>query len=213
MDHSRRLALALHTRGLINIQYVIYESEIFVIEVSPRSSRTVPYISKVTGVPMVDLATRAMLGDKLADVGFQHGAVQNAAYVAVKVPIFSFEKLADVDILLDPEMKSTGRCSASAKRGKKASLQRPRCRGVQYEAARRLARHRAGSGQSGDDRCGAKVCRSRLHAVRHEGTAAVLRQAQMKVIEVGKLHETDGENILDLIEREDRLYPLHLVQR
>jgi carbamoyl-phosphate synthase large subunit len=87
---------------------VIYENEIFVIEVNPRSSRTVPYISKVTGVPMVDLATRAMLGDKLGDMGFGTGLYKTPPYVAVKVPVFSFEKLADVDILLDPEMKSTG---------------------------------------------------------------------------------------------------------
>ena len=108
IDHSRRLALALKTQGLINIQYVIFENEIYVIEVNPRSSRTVPYISKVTGVPMVDLATRAMLGEKLGDMGFGTGLYKTPPYVAVKVPVFSFEKLADVDYLLDPEMKSTG---------------------------------------------------------------------------------------------------------
>ena len=87
---------------------MIHHNEIFVIEVNPRSSRTVPYISKVTGVPMVDLATRAMLGEKLADMGYGSGLYRIPPYVAVKVPVFSFEKLLDVDTQLGPEMKSTG---------------------------------------------------------------------------------------------------------
>ena len=105
---SKQLAVDLNTRGLINIQYIIYDNDLYVIEVNPRSSRTVPYITKVTGVPMVDLATRAMLGEKLADMGFGTGLYPNSPYVAVKVPIFSFEKLTDVDNHLGPEMKSTG---------------------------------------------------------------------------------------------------------
>ncbi len=105
---SKQLAVDLNTRGLINIQYLIYDNDLYVIEVNPRSSRTVPYITKVTGVPMVDLATRAMLGEKLKDMGFGTGLYPNSPYVAVKVPIFSFEKLTDVDNHLGPEMKSTG---------------------------------------------------------------------------------------------------------
>ena len=105
---SKQLAVDLNTRGLINIQYLIYDNDLYVIEVNPRSSRTVPYITKVTGVPMVDLATRAMLGEKLADMGYGTGLYPNSPYVAVKVPIFSFEKLVDVDNHLGPEMKSTG---------------------------------------------------------------------------------------------------------
>ncbi len=108
VDYTKKLALALKTRGLINIQYVIHRNEIYVIEVNPRSSRTVPYISKVTGVPMVDLATRAMLGEKLSSMGFGTGLYRTPPYVAVKVPVFSFEKLIDVDTHLGPEMKSTG---------------------------------------------------------------------------------------------------------
>ncbi|MBC8530486.1 carbamoyl-phosphate synthase large subunit [Gehongia tenuis] len=108
VDSSRKLALGLRTRGLINIQYVIHGGEIYVIEVNPRSSRTIPYISKVTGVPMVDLATRCMLGEKLRDMGYGTGLYPSVPYVAVKVPIFSFEKLIDVDTHLGPEMKSTG---------------------------------------------------------------------------------------------------------
>jgi len=108
IEYTRKLALSLKTQGLINIQYVIHEGKIYVIEVNPRSSRTIPYISKVTGVPMVDLATRCMLGERLSDMGFGTGLYKTPPYIAVKVPVFSFEKLIDVDTHLGPEMKSTG---------------------------------------------------------------------------------------------------------
>ena len=107
-DVSEKLALALKTRGLVNIQYLIYEGELYVIEVNPRASRTVPYISKVTNVPMVDIASKVMLGAKLADLGYGVGLYRTPPYYAVKVPVFSFEKLSDVNALLGPEMKSTG---------------------------------------------------------------------------------------------------------
>ena len=108
ISHSKKLAVALKTKGLVNIQYVIYDNEVYVIEVNPRSSRTIPYISKVAGVPMVDLATRCMLGEKLADMGYGTGLYRRPEYMCVKVPVFSFEKLIDVDVQLGPEMKSTG---------------------------------------------------------------------------------------------------------
>ncbi|MGN1119930.1 MAG: carbamoyl-phosphate synthase large subunit, partial [Oscillospiraceae bacterium] len=115
IDYTEKLAKALHVVGLVNIQYVVYNHEVFVIEVNPRSSRTVPYISKVTGVPMVDLATKIILGKKLKDMGYKSGLYPAADYVAVKVPVFSFEKLHDVDNQLGPEMKSTGECLGIAK--------------------------------------------------------------------------------------------------
>ncbi len=108
VDYTKKLARALHVVGLVNIQFVLYEDEVYVIEVNPRSSRTVPYISKVTNVPMVDLATRCVLGEKLKDMGCGTGLHPEGEYVAVKVPVFSFEKLHDVDASLGPEMKSTG---------------------------------------------------------------------------------------------------------
>ncbi|MBE6995341.1 MAG: diaminopimelate epimerase, partial [Ruminococcaceae bacterium] len=107
-DCSEKLALALGTKGLINIQYLIYEGELYVIEVNPRASRTVPYISKVTGVPMVDLATRVMIGQPLAEMGYGTGLYKEPPYVAVKVPVFSFQKITDANAALSPEMKSTG---------------------------------------------------------------------------------------------------------
>ncbi|MCI8648914.1 MAG: carbamoyl-phosphate synthase large subunit [Anaerotruncus sp.] len=108
IDYTGRLARALKVVGLVNIQYVIYNEMVYVIEVNPRSSRTVPYISKVTGVPMVDIATKVMLGHKLCEMGYGSGLYPEGDYVAVKVPVFSFEKLHDVDTALGPEMKSTG---------------------------------------------------------------------------------------------------------
>ena len=104
------LSKALGVVGLVNIQFVIYDDTVYVIEVNPRSSRTIPYISKVTGVPIIDLATKVMLGGKLRDLGYGTGIYKEADYYAVKMPVFSFEKLTDVDTGLGPEMKSTGEC-------------------------------------------------------------------------------------------------------
>lgn len=108
VEISTKLALSLKTKGLINIQYLIYQNQLYVIEVNPRASRTIPYISKVTGVPMVELATKIMAGAKLKRLGFGTGLYPASPYVAVKVPVFSFEKLNDVNSQLGPEMKSTG---------------------------------------------------------------------------------------------------------
>lgn len=107
--------MELHVIGLVNIQYVVYNDEVYVIEVNPRSSRTVPYISKVTGVPMVDIATKIMLGESLREQGYTSGLYKEADFIAVKVPVFSFEKLHDVDTALGPEMKSTGECLGIAR--------------------------------------------------------------------------------------------------
>lgn len=121
-DYTYKLAKALKILGLMNIQFVIYNDNVYVIEVNPRSSRTVPYISKVTGVPMVDLATRCIMGEKLKDLGFGTGLYPEGEYVAVKVPVFSFEKLHDVDTHLGPEMKSTGEVLGISKSFKEALL-------------------------------------------------------------------------------------------
>ncbi len=200
IDYSRNLALELKTQGLVNIQYVIHNGEIYVIEVNPRSSRTIPYISKVTGVPMVDLATRAMLGEKLKDMGFGTGLYKTPPYVAVKVPVFSFEKLTDVDVQLGPEMKSTGEVLGIGK-----SLAEALYKGLVaagYKMMRQggvlitvrdtdkpeiveIARKYAGLGFS-------------LYAT--SGTAKCLEQAGLQVTSVKKLHEQDHDNIQTLLE-------------
>ncbi|MEW6725348.1 MAG: carbamoyl-phosphate synthase large subunit [Bacillota bacterium] len=108
VEYTVRLARALNVKGLVNIQYVLHNGGLYVLEVNPRSSRTVPYLSKITGVPMVNLATRVILGTKLTDLGFKTGLVKETPLIGVKAPVFSFAKLLDVDVALGPEMKSTG---------------------------------------------------------------------------------------------------------
>lgn len=114
-EYTRRLAKALHVKGLINIQFIAVGEEIYVIEVNPRSSRTVPYISKVTGIPIVDLATEVILGKKIRDLGYEPGLQPEAGYYAIKMPVFSFEKIRGAEISLGPEMKSTGECLGISK--------------------------------------------------------------------------------------------------
>ena len=109
-EYTRRLAKSLHVIGLINIQFIVSNDEVYVIEVNPRSSRTVPYISKVTGIPIVPLATKVILGAKIRELGYTPGLQKEADYFAIKMPVFSFEKIRDADISLGPEMKSTGEC-------------------------------------------------------------------------------------------------------
>jgi len=122
IDYTEKLAKALHIIGIVNIQYVLFNNEIYVIEVNPRSSRTVPYISKVTGIPLIKMATRIMMGKKLTDFPYGTGLFRERDFVAVKVPVFSFEKLHDVDTGLGPEMKSTGEVLGIAKNFHEAVL-------------------------------------------------------------------------------------------
>ena len=114
-EYTRRLAKALHVKGLINIQFIAVGEEVYVIEVNPRSSRTVPYISKVTGIPIVDLATEVIIGKTIKELGYEPGLQKEAGYVAIKMPVFSFEKIRGAEISLGPEMKSTGECLGIAK--------------------------------------------------------------------------------------------------
>ena len=114
-EYTRRLARSLHVLGMINIQFIVYKEQVYVIEVNPRSSRTVPYISKVTGIPIVPLATQVILGHKIRELGYEPGLQPNADYIAIKMPVFSFEKIRGADISLGPEMKSTGECLGIAR--------------------------------------------------------------------------------------------------
>lgn len=120
VDYTAKLAKSLHVVGLINIQFIVYGEEVYVIEVNPRSSRTVPYISKVTGIPIVKLASRVILGEKIREMGYSPGLAEKSAYIAIKMPVFSFEKLRGAEISLGPEMKSTGECLGIAKTFKEA---------------------------------------------------------------------------------------------
>ncbi len=199
VDCSRRLAVSLNTRGLVNIQYLIYEDELYVIEVNPRSSRTIPYISKVTGVPMVDLATRTMLGEKLADLGYGTGLYRSSPYVAVKVPVFSFEKLTNVDTNLGPEMKSTGEVLGVANtldealfKGLIAAGYRLRKKGGVFITVRDTDKKEIGDVAKKFADMGFK-----LYATK--GTAEVLEAENLDVTLVEKIHESDS-NPLTLLD-------------
>ena len=200
IDYTAQMAKALHTKGLINVQYVIYEGGIYVIEVNPRSSRTVPYISKVTGVPMVELATRVMCGEKLRELGYGTGLYPQPPYWAVKVPVFSFEKLTDVDVQLGPEMKSTGEVLGIA-----GTLEEALYKGLVaagYEMKKRggvlvTVRDTDKAETVGVVRQFADLGFT-LYAT--AGTAAILREQGMAVTPVHKIHQSPDNNTMTLLE-------------
>ena len=199
VDQTRRMALAMKTKGLVNIQYIIYEDDIYVIEVNPRASRTVPYISKVTGVPMVDLATRAMLGERLADMGYGTGLYPPAPYVAVKVPVFSFEKLHGVDTHLGPEMKSTGEVLGVGKTLEEAMFKGLTAAGYKLERGGGvLLTVRDGDKQEVVD-VAKKYAQLGFHLYATRGTARALSRAGLQAVVVHKLHESE-ESITALLE-------------
>ena len=200
ISQSRELALALGTKGLVNIQYLIYNNDLYIIEVNPRSSRTVPYISKVSGVPMVELAVRAMLGEKLHDMGYGTGLYRLPPYFAVKVPVFSFEKLMDVDTHLGPEMKSTGEVLGIAATREEAIFKgliaagysMKRSGGVLF-SVRKTDRYELPDLARKFYDMGFK-----LYAT--EGNAETLRDFGMDVEVVNKIHENPDDNLLTLLD-------------
>ena len=200
VKQSVDLALALGTKGLVNIQYLIYENDLYIIEANPRSSRTVPYISKVSGIPMIDLATRAMLGEKVSEMGYGTGLYRKPNYFAVKVPVFSFEKLMDVDTHLGPEMKSTGevlgiastRNEAVFKGMAAAGWKSLKTGGVLFSVRQSdlpelpsLARKFYDLG-------------FKLYAT--SGNAATIERSGMEVEYVAKVHENYNDNVMTLLE-------------
>jgi len=200
IESTKNLALSLKTIGLVNIQYLIYNNELYVIEVNPRSSRTIPYISKVTGIPMVDLATRAMLGEKLKDMGYGTGLYPSSPYVAVKVPVFSFEKLANVDNHLGPEMKSTGEVLGIANTREEAIYKgllscgyNMKSRGGVFITVRD-----SDKGEIADIAKKYSDLGFKLYATL--GTAQILRKNDLEVEVVSKIHENSDSNTITLIE-------------
>ena len=206
-EYTRKLALALGTKGLVNIQYVIHDGEIYVIEVNPRSSRTIPYLSKVTGVPMVDLAVRAMLGGRLSEMGYGTGIYPAPPCVAVKVPVFSFEKLADVDTHLGPEMKSTGEVLGMGRTLREALFKGLTAAG--YHMARGDAQNAAGNGvlitvRNSDKQeiLGVAEQFERLGFTLYAtaGTASTLNRNMIPANTVCKISEASENNALTLLE-------------
>ena len=199
VDFSRKLALALGVKGLVNIQYVIHEGKIYVIEANPRSSRTIPYISKVTGIPLVDLAVRAMLGERLRDMGYGTGLAAPAAYHAVKVPVFSFEKLGGVDTQLGPEMKSTGEVLGIAPTMEEALYKGLIAAGYRLRTDKGLLVTVRDSDKGEIAPIAAAFASLGCPLYATEGTAAVLREAGLEVKTVKKIHEAK-ENTMTLLE-------------
>ena len=191
IEYTKQLALSLNTRGLVNIQYVVHEGKIYVIEVNPRSSRTIPYISKVTGVPMVDLATRSMLGEKLKDMGYGTGLYHIPPYVAVKVPVFSFEKLMDVDVHLGPEMKSTGEVLGIGKTLDEALYKGLTAAGYHMEKHGGILVTVRDTDKAEISCIVKKYYDLGFTLYATKGTARALRQAGMSVTSVNKIHESD----------------------
>ena len=197
---SKDLALSLKTKGLVNIQYLIYDDDLYVIEVNPRSSRTIPYISKVTGVPMVDLATKTMFGEKLADMGYGTGLYRKSPYTAVKVPVFSFEKLINVDNQLGPEMKSTGEVLGVA-----GTLEEALYKGLVgagYKMNKTggvfITVRDSDKGEIGD--VAKKFAMLGFDIYATSGTAKILEAYGINAATVKKIHESRTENTLELIE-------------
>ena len=197
-EYTKRLARSLHVIGLINIQFIAVGEDVYVIEVNPRSSRTVPYISKVTGIPIVPLATKVILGHKIKDLGYTPGLQKEADYFAVKMPVFSFEKIRDADISLGPEMKSTGECLGIAKTFNEALYKAFLGAGI------RLPKHKNMIMTVRDeDKEEAVEIAKRFEALGYciyatKGTARALMEADVSVRLTRKL-EQESPNILDLI--------------
>ncbi|MBQ2093862.1 MAG: carbamoyl-phosphate synthase large subunit, partial [Ruminococcus sp.] len=200
VESSRNLAIELKTKGLVNIQYLIYEDELYVIEVNPRSSRTIPYISKVTGVPMVDLATRAMFGEKLADMGYGTGLYRKSPYIAVKVPVFSFEKLINVDNHLGPEMKSTGEVLGIAGSLEEALYKGLIAAGYKMKKDGGVFITVRDSDKAEIGEIAKKYADLGFKIYATEGTTKVLTKYGIDAIAVKKIHESEANNTLTLIE-------------
>ena len=200
LKQSRELALALGTKGLVNIQYLIYNNDLFIIEVNPRSSRTVPYISKVTGVPMVELATRAMLGEKVKDFGYGTGLYRIPPYFAVKVPVFSFEKLMDVDTHLGPEMKSTGEVLGLASTMEEAIFKGLIGAGYRMKKTGGVLFTVRKTDQFEIPDLARKFCDMGFKLYATEGTAKVISDFGMDVTVVNKIHENPADNLLTLLD-------------
>ena len=197
-EYTRRLARSLHVIGLINIQFIAVGDEVYVIEVNPRSSRTVPYISKVTGIPIVPLATRVILGHKIRELGYTPGLQPEADYYAIKMPVFSFEKIRGADISLGPEMKSTGECLGIAKTFNEALYKAFLGAGIRLPRYKNMI-----ITVRDEDNPEAVEIAKRFEALGYQiyatkGTARALMEADVSVRLTRKL-EQESPNILDLI--------------
>lgn len=198
VDYTEKLARALHVKGMINIQFIVDGDDVYIIEVNPRSSRTVPYISKVTGIPIVLLATQIICGHTIRELGYQPGLQPAADYIAIKMPVFSFEKIRGADISLGPEMKSTGECLGIAKTFNEALYKAFEGAGIRLPKYKKMIM----SVRHSDQEEAVEIAR-RFAAVGYQifatrGTARTLNKNGVKAYEIRKL-EQESPNILDLV--------------
>ena len=198
VDYTEKLARALHVKGMINIQFIVAGEDVYIIEVNPRSSRTVPYISKVTGIPIVPLAAQVICGHTLKEMGYTPGLQKKADYIAIKMPVFSFEKIRGADISLGPEMKSTGECLGIAKSFNEALYKAFEGAGLKLPKYKNMI----SSVRESDHEEVVEIARRFLNVgykiFATKGTAKVLNANGVKAFPVRKL-EQESPNILDLI--------------
>ncbi|MEG0720166.1 MAG: carbamoyl-phosphate synthase large subunit, partial [Lachnospiraceae bacterium] len=197
-DYTKKLARSLHVIGLINIQFIVCGEDVFVIEVNPRSSRTVPYISKVTGIPIVPLATQVIIGNTIQGLGYTPGLQKEADYIAIKMPVFSFEKIRGADISLGPEMKSTGECLGIAKTFDEALYKAFLGAGINLPKYKNMIMTVRDEDKQAAVDIGRRfeVIGYRIFATK--GTAQVLNDGGVKAMAINKI-EQESPNLLDLI--------------
>ena len=197
-EYTRRLDKALHVIGMINIQFIVCGEDVYVIEVNPRSSRTVPYISKVTGIPIVPLATKVIIGHKIRDLGYTPGLQKEAEYIAIKMPVFSFEKIRGADISLGPEMKSTGECLGIAKTFNEALYKAFLGAGIKLPKYKNMIMTVRDEDKPEAVEIGRRFETLGYRIFATAGTAEALKEAGVKAIAVNKIEQA-SPNLLDLI--------------
>ena len=197
-EYTRRLAKALHVKGLINIQFIAVGEEVYVIEVNPRSSRTVPYISKVTGIPIVDLATEVIIGKTIRELGYEPGLQKEADYVAIKMPVFSFEKIRGAEISLGPEMKSTGECLGIGKTFNEALYKAFLGAGIDLPKHKQMIITVKDADKGEAIEIGRRFEKLGYTIYATRSTAAALNEAGVKARKVNKIHQ-ESPTVMDLI--------------
>lgn len=197
-DYTGKLATSLHVIGLINIQFIVYNEEVYVIEVNPRSSRTVPYISKVTGIPIVKLASQVILGKKITELGYDYGLQKSADYIAIKMPVFSFEKLRGAEISLGPEMKSTGECLGIAKNFNEALYKAFLGAGINLPKHKKMILTVKDTEKEESVSVAERFIRLGYEIYATKGTAKFLKSKGIDVIGVNKI-EQESPTLMDLI--------------
>lgn len=197
-DYTKKLARSLHVIGLINIQFIVCGEEVYVIEVNPRSSRTVPYISKVTGIPIVPLATKVIIGGKIKEFGYTPGLAPEADYFAVKMPVFSFEKIRGAEISLGPEMKSTGECLGIAKEFHEALYKAFLGAGVNLPRHKNMIITVKDADKGEAIEIGRRFERLGYTIYATRSTAAALNEAGVKARKVNKISQ-ESPTVMDLI--------------